>query len=346
MTTPTGSDSTLSSTPGVRSSISDGTVGANHSPAGIGSTRRQFSHHEFPVSTLLALKGHTTVSVVLPARNEAATVGAIVANIHAELVQSGVVDELVVIDDHSADDTAAVAEAAGATVVAASEVLASFGRGHGKGEVLWKSLAVTTGEIVLWCDADIKEFDSRFLRGLLGPMLADPTIYFTKGFYRREERDGVGGGRVTELAARPLLSMYFPALTDIHQPLSGEYGGRRTHLEQVPFVGGYGVDVGLLISLSQRFGIEGIAQIDLEVRHHRNRPLTELAPQAAAVAQTIVQMTPSASAPQQFTITPAGAEPSNIQYLLRPPMAEVRESLAFEAEFGGDPIPLVAVPAT
>ncbi|KAA0235465.1 MAG: Glucosyl-3-phosphoglycerate synthase [Acidimicrobiales bacterium] len=251
---------------------------------------RSFSHRDFPVATLAEAKGEVSVSVCLPAKNEAATVGRIVATIHEELVAGvAIVDEILVLDDYSEDNTAEVARSAGARVVHAGQVLPEHGRGKGKGEVLWKSLYAAIGEIVVWCDADIREFGSRFVSGTLGPMLLDPEIVFVKGHYRRPVEGSLGGGRVTELVARPLLCLLFPELADIVQPLSGEYGGRRAVLERMPFAQGYGVDIGLLIDIVTDTGVRGIAQVDLEVRHHRNRPLDQLAPQAMAIMQTVLQ---------------------------------------------------------
>ncbi|HKY16624.1 MAG TPA: glucosyl-3-phosphoglycerate synthase [Microthrixaceae bacterium] len=250
---------------------------------------RTFHHREFGVEELVDAKGSTTVSVCIPARNEAATIGQIVETIRAELVEAApLVDEIVVLDDHSVDRTAQVAAHAGARVVDASTTLSEYGSGHGKGEVLWKSVFASSGDIIVWCDADIIDFGSRFVTGTLGPLLTEPSIQFVKGFYDRPDVDGGGGGRVTELVARPLLSMLFPELGQIHQPLSGEYGGRRSVLERVRFVGGYGVDVCLLIDIVAEVGLAGVAQVDLDVRHHRNRPLDELSPQATAVAQAIL----------------------------------------------------------
>jgi glucosyl-3-phosphoglycerate synthase len=241
----------------------------------------------FHAAELAERRGATTVSVCLPARNEERTVGPIVEAIRTLLVeQVRLVDELIVVDDHSTDATARVAADAGATVVDASTVLADHGPGHGKGETLWKSLHVSRGDLVAWCDSDITDFDPQFVTGLLGPLIEDEGIAFTKGFYDRTERDGVGGGRVTELAARPLLQLLFPDLASVVQPLSGEYAGRRSVLERLPFTVGYGVDIGLLIDVRRLVGAEAMVQVDLGQRDHRNRTLLELGPQALAVLQT------------------------------------------------------------
>ncbi len=245
----------------------------------------------FTVDDLLVAKARTgtTVSVCLPARDEEATVGAVVAAIRSTLMDAApLVDEIVVVDDHSTDRTAEVAAAAGARVVDARTVLPDHGEGHGKGEALWKSVHESTGDVVVWVDADILAFDPGFIVGLLGPLLTDHDTDFVKGHYHRPEADGVGGGRVTELLARPLLSQFFPELADVAQPLGGEYAGRRSLLERLPFVVGYGVDVALLIDAVRLVGIGHIAQVDLGVRHHRNRTLEELGPQALAVSQAIL----------------------------------------------------------
>jgi glucosyl-3-phosphoglycerate synthase len=160
---------------------------------------------------------------------------------------------------------------------------------------MWKSLHASAGDIIAWCDADVREFDPAFVVGLLGPLLTEPGVDFVKGFYDRPLNEGgTGGGRVTELAARPIISLLYPQLVPIVQPLAGEYAGRRSLLEQLPFVQGYGVDLGLLIDITERFGVDCIAQTDLGVRHHRNRPLDELSPQALAVLHTaLVRADPS-----------------------------------------------------
>lgn len=282
---------------------------------------------EFDPAALTEAKGATSVSVCIPARNEEPTVGQIVERIRIDLVEGlGLVDEIVVIDDHSTDRTSAVAAAAGATVVDASAVLVEFGRGHGKGEALWKSLYASTGELVIWVDADVRDFSTRFITGLLGPLLTDPTIGFVKGFYERPVDGQVrGGGRVTELVARPLLTMCFTELAGIVQPLSGEYGGRRSVLEQIGFVTGYGVDIAMLIDIAERFGADSIAQVDLGERIHRNRPLHELAPQAAQVLQAALRRTDADLAVDAFTLRPPDLDEIDIVYAERPPLVSLAD---------------------
>jgi glucosyl-3-phosphoglycerate synthase len=249
-------------------------------------------HRDFPAELLAERKaalhaqrnGGLTVTVCFPARDEAATVGRLVECVRKELVEAvPVVDEVIVVDDHSTDDTASVAVAAGATVVTAAEVLPEYGAGHGKGEALWKSVFASSGDLIVWCDADITNFDDRFVRGLVGPLLVHPEVQFVKGYYRRPEEGVLGGGRVTELVARPMLSLLFPELAAVVQPLAGEFAARRTAAEQVPFFEGYGVDLALLIDVARAFGAASIAQVDLDERIDRNRSLEELSPQALAV---------------------------------------------------------------
>ena len=292
---------------------------------------RTFHHSEFPLERILAAKGSTTVSVCLPARNEEATVGAIVSVLRDELLARGAIDEIVVLDDHSEDRTAALARDAGARVADAAEVLADYGSGHGKGEALWKSLFVTDGDIVLWCDSDITEFGPRFVTGLLGPLLCEPGVDLAKGYYRRPQREREGGGRVTELVARPLLSLYYPHLAGLHQPLSGEYGGRRDVLERLPFFRGYGVDIGLLIDLADRVGIDGLVQVDLDIRMHRNRSLSELGPQATAVLQTLLCRLDPELTPTVTELVRPGLTPVKVDVSERPPMVEVPDYRAQRA---------------
>ncbi|MGZ4110373.1 MAG: glucosyl-3-phosphoglycerate synthase, partial [Actinomycetota bacterium] len=251
-----------------------------------------FDHREFSPAGLAAVKAAqgTCVSVCLPARNEAATVGPIVETIRHDLMeQVALVDEIVVVDDGSSDATGPVAARAGARVVRAGEVLPEAGPGAGKGNVLWKSLYACGGDLLCWVDADIRGFEAHFVTGLLGPLLTRAELAFVKGFYRRPDRDGDGGGRVTELVARPLLSELFPQLTGFVQPLSGEYAGRREVLDDLPFVEGWGVELGLLVDVVARHGLASVAQVDLGERRHRNRPLADLGPQAMAILVTALR---------------------------------------------------------
>ena len=283
---------------------------------------RSFPEGAFDLAAALDAKARSglSVSVCIPARNEQATVGEVVAAIRAALVDdAALVDEIVVVDDHSTDRTAEVAAAAGARVVDAETVLAHHGEGHGKGEALWKSLHESTGDVVVWVDADIVDFDPSFVVRMVAPLLADPELQFVKGHYHRPEADGVGGGRVTELLARPLLSLYFPELAEVAQPLAGEYAGRRTLLRQLPFVVGYGVDVALLIDAVRLAGLEHVAQVDLGVRHHRNRTLDELGPQALAVGQAILDRA-GVRPPGPAVLHRPGRDPLPVPMHQRPPL--------------------------
>lgn len=252
-----------------------------------------YHHAAFDPDALVAAKGTQTVSVVLPALNEARTVGAIVTTFRA-LVESGLVDELVVVDPGSHDGTDAVAKDAGATVVYEADVLPEQGRVPGKGEAMWKSLAATTGDLVCWVDADVEGAGPEFVYGLLGPLLTDPAVQYVKGFYERPlaERDRLrptGGGRVTELVARPWLNMFWPELSYVVQPLAGEQAGRRAHLEAVPFAAHYGVEIGLLLDTYARYGLPGIAQVDLDRRIHRNQSVAKLGRMAFVIQHAILR---------------------------------------------------------
>ncbi|MEK6601671.1 MAG: glucosyl-3-phosphoglycerate synthase, partial [Candidatus Binatota bacterium] len=236
-----------------------------------------------------------TISLGLPALNEAETVGNIIRTVKAKLLDEfPLLNEIVLIDSGSTDDTARIAQDLGIPVFVHQEILPQYGSYRGKGEALWKSLYVLKGDIIVWIDTDIKNIHPGFVYGILGPLLREPEIQYVKGFYRRpirvgEETYASGGGRVTELTARPFLNLFFPELSGILQPLAGEYGGRREALESVPFFTGYGVETGLLIDLFNRFGLRAIAQVDLEERIHRNQSLSALSQMSFAIIQVFMQ---------------------------------------------------------
>lgn len=298
-------------------------------------------HRDFVPADLAGRKAEQalTVSVCLPARNEEATVGHIVGTVRRELVEAvDLVDEIVVLDDGSTDATTRVATEAGARVVSESSVLAECGPGSGKGNAMWKSLYACEGDLVCWVDADIRNFGAHFVSGLLGPLLTRRDIAFVKGFYERTSHGEPGGGRVTELVARPLLSHLFPPLAQIVQPLAGEYAGRREVLDAVPFVEGWGVELGLLVDIVSRFGIGAIAQVDLGVREHRNRPLPDLGPQALAVIVTALRragLEPDGVGGELLTRFTADheIETVSVEVRERPPMRDIPAyRLAFNLE--------------
>lgn len=236
-----------------------------------------------------------TISLGLPTLNEEATIGAILRRTREHLMErQPLLDEIVVIDSGSNDRTVEIARAMGVDVVQHSQVLPEYGSFAGKGEGLWKSLYHLRGDIVAWCDTDISNFHPRFIYGVVGPLLTDTRIGYVKGFYKRPLRFGTeirtaGGGRVTELTARPVINLFYPELSGVLQPLSGEYAGRRELLEQVGFFTGYGVEIGLLIDILETFGLNSIAQVDLGMRIHRNQELFDLSKMAFAIMQVALR---------------------------------------------------------
>jgi glucosyl-3-phosphoglycerate synthase len=288
-------------------------------------TRRQFRHGDFAAEALAASKDGCRISVCIPARDEEATVGTIVDVIRRELLEAvPLVDEILVVNDHSTDRTAEVAVAAGAKVVDAESVLPEYGEGHGKGEALWKSVFASEGDLLVWCDADIRNFGARIVSGLVGPMLTNPRISFVKGHYDRPvDGEGRGGGRVTELVARPLLSLLFPHLTEVIQPLGGEYACRREVAESLPFVRGYGVEIGMLIDVAERFGPEAMAQVDLDLRIDRNRPLDQLSPQAMAILHTALRRAGSHLGGTTSELVRPGRASVQVDVSERPPLVDV-----------------------
>jgi glucosyl-3-phosphoglycerate synthase len=306
-------------------------------------TRRWFSEATvqsvpWTVEQLVVAKQGRTVSVVLPALNEEATVGALVGELRS--LVGGLVDELVVMDSGCTDRTADVAREAGARVVQRTDVLPELEPWPGKGEVLWRSLAATSGDLLVFIDSDLVDFDSGFVPALLGPLLlrhrrTRQRVALVKGFYRRPLRiespeAGTGGGRVTELLARPLLNTLRPELAGVVQPLGGEYAASRVFLESVPFAAGYGVEIGLLLDAHTRYGLDGLAQVNLGVRKHRNRSLLELGVMSrqilgAALPRCGVAEVPGSAGITQFVQLGARFMPTESGVLVddRPPMRDV-----------------------
>jgi glucosyl-3-phosphoglycerate synthase len=284
-----------------------------------------------------------TISVALPALNEEPTIGPICRMICEHLMERrALVDELVVIDGDSSDGTAAVAREAGANVVMIDKLLPQIPPVPGKGESLWRSLSFLKGDLIAWIDADIRNFEPHFVTRLIAPMVRAPQTSFVKAFYRRPIAHGDellpdGGGRVTELLARPMLNALFPELAAVRQPLSGEYAGRRDLLMRLPFFSGYSVEVGLLIDLVEQVGLDAMAQVDLGERVHRNRPLDELGPMAYAIGRTILKraeewgrIKAAHDYPSQPLIIPAGGKELEVRHvneLERPPMSLLATSL-------------------
>jgi glycosyltransferase involved in cell wall biosynthesis len=203
-------------------------------------------------------------------------------------------DEIILIDSNSSDRTREIAKGLGVPVYIHQELISSQGARRGKGEALWKSLLVTRGDIIVWIDTDIVNIHPRFVYGIVGPLLLNPAVQFVKGFYQRplktdDKLQAAGGGRVTELTARPLLNLFYPELSGVIQPLSGEYGGRRSALEKLSFFSGYGVEIGLLIDVFEKFGLASIAQVDLMERIHHNQTLEALSKMSFAIIQAVLR---------------------------------------------------------
>jgi glucosyl-3-phosphoglycerate synthase len=246
-------------------------------------------HSEFPIERLAAER-ELSVSVCLPARNEAPTIGPILEQL-LPLLDAGVVDQVVVVDD-STDGTDRIALRLGAEVHRQQSLQPGLGPVLGKGDAMWRALPVLRGDVICFLDADSEGFGDHFVRGLLGPLLCRAGISFVKGFYRRPFKVGAttlpdGGGRVTELTAKPLLNLFYPELAAVEQPLAGEIAARRELLERLPFVTGYGVDIALLLDAYGHAGLDAIAQVDLDVRQNAHQALRDLGPMALAVLQAV-----------------------------------------------------------
>jgi glucosyl-3-phosphoglycerate synthase len=291
-----------------------------------------YHHRSFPAERLAAERT-ATVSICLPARNEARTIGAILDRL-LPLAEIGVLDQIVVVDD-STDGTADIARARGAEVYDQEDLLPELGPVLGKGDAMWRALGVLTGDLVCFLDADSEQFDAHFACGLVGPLLCDPGLEFVKGFYRRPFRVGGvtlpdGGGRVTELTAKPLLNLFYPELAAIQQPLAGEIAARRELLMRLPFVTGYGVDIGLLLDACAAVGLDALAQVDLDVRQNAHQPLRDLGPMAHAVLQAVAARLERegrlrGALPGAFLVPGAeGREAAQGRPVERPPLVEVR----------------------
>lgn len=257
---------------------------------------QRFHHGGFEdTDALVALKNHQRISVCIPTLNEAETIGGIVTCVREHLMERvPLVDEILVIDSDSTDETREIAARAGARVFRSSEIAPDHGTHPGKGENLWKALHAASGDILCYIDGDIANFHQGFVAGLVGPLLADPEIDYVKAYYERplargDDFHSTGGGRVSEILVRPLISIFYPELTPILQPLSGEYAARRKLLETLAFPTGYGVEIAHLIDLARAGKLGRIAQTDLVRRIHRNRDDGELGDTAFAILRVILR---------------------------------------------------------
>jgi glucosyl-3-phosphoglycerate synthase len=251
-----------------------------------------FHHSDFPLE-LLKERKRERITVVLPTREVADTIGRIIEQLHS---LDGLVDQILVIDAASKDRTAEIAEALGADVHQESELVPELGQALGKGDAMWRALAVATGDVIAYLDSDTRQFSAHFATGMLGPLLCRDDVKFVKGYFRRpfttsdgEERSR-DGGRVTELTARPLFSAFYPELAAFVQPLAGEVAARRSFFDEIPFATGYAIETSMLLNAREELGgTEGMAQVDLDVRHNYHQPLPQLGPMAYAVLRVILE---------------------------------------------------------
>lgn len=315
-----------------------------------------FHAHEFEdIAQLVKLKEQQglTISLGLPTLNEQETIGNVIKTMRQRFVEEfPLLDEIVVIDSDSTDRTIEIVERLGVPVVKHPDVLPQYGTWTGKGEALWNSLYVLRGDLIAWIDTDIVNIHPRFVYGILGPLIREPRLMYVKGFYQRPLQLGRkiqarGGGRVTELTARPLLNLFYPELSGFVQPLAGEYAGRRQALEQVPFFVGYGVETGLLIDLCTRFGLRALGQVDLEERVHRNQSLHSLSKMAFEITQVVMQRVGEARGVElveqlnrsmkliRYEDDDFDLDVADIQIHERPPMATIPEYKKLRMGEGG-----------
>ena len=289
---------------------------------------RSFHHSRYDEAFLRGRE--RSISVCLPARDCAATVGPIV-ELLAALRERGVIDELVVVDGGSHDATARIASDAGASVFREAELMTAYGPVAGKGDAMWRSLSVLAGELICFLDADVLEFSATYAIGLLGPLVEFEEVEFVKAFYRRPFRHGSidlpdGGGRVNHLLARPALALFYPALAGVRQPLAGEVAARRSLLERLPFTTGYGVEMAMLLDVLEQVGLEGMAQVDLDIHRNSHQPLLDLSPMAYAVLKVIALRLEREGRLLDLDPSPLLADGRGLEVALdeRPPMATAR----------------------
>ena len=323
-------------------------------------TTNMYHNSEFSdINALVDLKqkNSTTISLCFPTLNEETTIGSIVSTMRRELMEKHpLIDEIIVVDSGSTDKTREAATDAGADFYHAASCLTNEGAYNGKGENLWKSLYLTRGDIILWIDSDIKNIHPKFAYGIIGTLLKRPDVLFCKGFYERPLNvDGTlrhsEGGRVTEILMRPLINHFFPNLSGFIQPLSGEYGGRRELFEQIPFFTGYGIEIGMLIDIVNNFSLDAVAQVDLDVRVHRNQRLDNLGKMAFGILQSffkrcheldIIDLTNAMKETfLQVTADAVGYDiiEKNIVEFERPPMAEIEDYILKHEKYSQSPCP-------
>jgi glucosyl-3-phosphoglycerate synthase len=291
---------------------------------------RGFHHSEFPLERLLAQK-RESVTAVLPAREVADTIGEIVERLQS---LDGLIDQILVIDAASNDGTAEIAAALGAEVHQESELLPEFGQALGKGDAMWRALAVARGDLIVYIDSDTRQFSPHFATGMLGPLICEPDVQFVKGYFRRPflSEDGserpADGGRVTELTARPLLSAFYPELAGFVQPLAGEVAARRSTFDRLPFATGYAIETSMLLHARDLLGgTEGMAQVDLDVRQNFHQPLRKLGPMAYAVLRVILERLREDGRLRDDHAPPlqtADGQLIQVELIERPPYAKLR----------------------
>lgn len=288
-----------------------------------------FDHSQFRPEDLLPLKSGP-ISVCVPTRETAATIAATVRELTA-LREAGLIDQVLVVDAGSADGTATIARSAGAEVFQEAELLPETGPVEGKGDAMWRALSVASGEIVVYLDGDVRDFGAHYVTGLLGPLLQSPEVEFVKGFYRRplaiEEMEiEDGGGRVTELSARPLLELLVPELAEFRQPLAGECAARRALLTGIPYFTGYGVEIAMLVDAWRAVGLDRMAQVDLGSKRNSHQSLAALAEMSREVIEALAARLAEREAPGTGAIEPAPGAARRLRR--RPPLAELLGSRA------------------